>query len=41
MPDNLSLNVIWGDVPLNTDGVPVNVVRQDGTQSMKWKFVEP
>ena len=41
VPDNLSLNVIWGDVPLISDGVPVNVVKQDGTQSMKWKFVEP
>jgi len=41
VPDDLSLNVIWGDLPLILDGVPVNAMKQDGTQSMKWKFVEP
>jgi len=41
LPDNLSLDIIWADVPLITDRVPVNVGKQDGTQSMKWKFVEP
>ena len=38
---DLSLNVIWADIPLVTDGAGVNVQFQDGTLSMKWKFVDP
>ena len=35
------MNVIWGDVPLITDGAGVNIIRQDDTLSMHWRFVEP
>ena len=40
-PRGLSMNVIWGDVPLITDGAGVNIIRQDDTLSMHWRFVEP
>ena len=40
-PRELSMNVIWGDVPLITDGAGVNIIRQDDTLSMHWRFVEP
>merc|ERR1712142_971947 len=39
--NHLSLNVIWADVPLITDGAGVNVWHKDNTLSMKWKFVSP
>jgi len=39
--NDLSLNVIWADVPLVTDGAAVDVAKQDDTLSMHWKFVEP
>jgi len=39
--NDLSLNVIWADIPLVTDGAAVDVAKQDDTLSMHWKFVEP
>ena len=39
--NRLSLNVIWADVPLITDGAGINVWHQDNTLSMKWRFVSP
>jgi len=39
--NDLSLNVIWADVPLVTDGAGVDVAKQDDTLSMHWHFVEP
>merc|ERR1712156_207065 len=41
VPKDLSLNVVWADVPLVTDGAMVNVKGQDVTLSMHWKFVDP
>merc|ERR1712156_969421 len=41
VPKDLSLNVVWADVPLVTDGAMVNVKGQDDTLSMHWKFVDP
>jgi len=41
VPRDLSLNVVWADVPLVTDGAMVNVKGQDDTLSMHWKFVDP
>jgi len=39
--DDLSLNVIWADIPLVTDGAAVDVIKQDDTLSMHWHFVQP
>ena len=37
--NDLSLNVMWADIPLVTDGVLVDVAKQDDTLSMKWNMV--
>ena len=39
--NHLSLNVLWADIPLITDGAAVNVWHKDNTLSMKWRFVTP
>ena len=39
--NELSLNVVWADIPLVTDGAVVDVIKQDGTQSMFWHLTEP
>ena len=39
--NHLSLNVIWADVHLITDGAGINVWHRDNTLSMKWRFVSP
>jgi len=39
--NHLSLNVLWADVPLVTEGAGVNVWHQDNTLSMKWRLVSP
>ena len=39
MTNDLSLNVMWADIPLVTDGVLVDVAKQDDTLSMKWNMV--
>merc|ERR1711936_69904 len=41
VPKDLSLNVVWADIPLVTDGAALNVKGQDDTLSMHWKFVDP
>jgi len=37
--NDLSLNVMWADIPLVTDGALVDVAKQDDTLSMKWNMV--
>ena len=39
--NDLSLNVMWADIPLITDGAAVDVQKQDDTTSMKWNLVKP
>jgi len=39
--NHLSLNVIWANVPLVTDGAGVNVKKQDDSLSMHWSFTKP
>merc|ERR1712117_235603 len=39
--NDLSLNVIWADIPLVTDGAAVDVIKQDDTLSMHWNLVTP
>merc|ERR1712066_841648 len=41
VPKDLSLSVLWADIPLVTDGAALDVKGQDDTLSMHWKFVDP